>query len=395
MSNNFLIRDCEVYTPDNIIPNGFVKIQNGKIQTIGVGDYQKKSGDEFAIINAHGSKVIPGFIDTHVHGRDGFNFGDDIESTRNMLKTITQTGVTSLLPTLGARREFEQILEGIDNIIVVKESNPEGAVILGVHMEGPSFSKEKIARGSQPVDFFLEPRLSNLQIFFKHSKGNIKKLSIAPELPGAIEYIKAAHEMGIIVCAGHSAATYEEAIKGIENGVTCATHTFNGMLPLHHRNPGLIGAILTRDEVNAEFIPDGQHISPIAIQILARCKGIDQIHAVSDNTTFAGLPNGEYIDSERNRIVIKDDNRAYVKGGTLAGSVCPLILGFGVLINGAGFSIHETIKVMSFNPAKLLGIDHLTGSIETGKNADLLILDDKLNIMKTLVNGKIEFDMEQ
>lgn len=392
MKNQIVIQGGEIYTPFNIFPHGTIHINDGKITDVKKDSKIVNSKNGNRIIDAAGYKVIPGFIDTHVHGRDGFNFGDSIESTRQMLVNITKTGVTSLLPTIGAKPKFENILESIKNVIAVKEESNIGARILGIHMEGPSFSTDKIARGSQPVQFLLKPSIDDLREFSKAAKGQIKKISIAPELDGALEYIKEAHKMGMVIAAGHSAATYEETIQAISFGLNCATHTFNGMLPFHHREPGLIGAILTCDEINAEFIPDGQHISTVAIKVLLKCKGIDNLHAVSDNTTYAGLPDGEYRDEERDRIVIKEEYRAYVKGGTLAGSVCPLNYGLKVLVYDVGLALHDALKLFCVNPAKLIGVYSHKGSIEPGKDADILIVDENINIQKTIINGELVFE---
>ncbi|MDP2964501.1 MAG: N-acetylglucosamine-6-phosphate deacetylase [Pelolinea sp.] len=392
MKTQIVIQGGEIYTPFNIFSPGLIYINDGKITGVERGTVIDNKINRGDIVDATGLKVIPGFIDSHVHGRDGFNFGDSVESTSQMLVNMAKTGVTGVLPTIGAKPKFEQILESIKNVIVVKEKSKIGARILGIHMEGPSFSKDKVARGSQPVQFLIEPRLGDLYKFIEAAKGQIKKISIAPELDGALEYIKEASKLGIIVSAGHSMASYEEAMLAVSYGLNCATHSFNGMMPFHHREPGLIGAILTCDEINAEFIPDGQHISPVAIRLLLRCKGLNNLHAVSDNTIYAGLPNGEYKDKEKDRVVIKEEFRAYVKGGTLAGSVCPLNYGLKILVYEVGLALQDALKLFCVNPAKLIGAYDYKGSIEPGKDADILIVDDNFNIHKAFINGELAYE---
>jgi len=392
MKKTLIIQGGEIFTPSKIFSPGTIIVENGKINTIKEGTKCIDESAEKTIVDASGLKVIPGFIDTHVHGRDGHDFGDSIETTNQILKKITKTGVTSVLPTIGAKPKFEQILDSIQNVITVKEKSNGGAKILGIHMEGPSFSKEKIARGSQPVRFLRTPCLDDLYKFFDAAKGQIKKIAIAPELNGAIDYIREARKLGIVVCAGHSSATYEETLLAIEAGLNCATHTFNGMLPFHHRKPGLIGAILTRDEINAEFIPDGQHISPVAIKLLVRCKELKHVHAVSDNTIYAGLPNGEYQDEEKDRVVVKEENKAYVKGGTLAGSVCPLNHGLKVLVEEVGLDFENAIQLLSINPAKVIGVNDQKGSLEPDKDADIVLIDNDFTIHKTFVEGDLVYE---
>ena len=390
--DNLLIQAARIYTQSGVVAPGRMLIEDGVIQSISksTDDVPDLNGKKYQIYKFARFSIIPGFIDTHIHGRLGYEFGEDIKSTKRIAQDLPQSGVTSVLPTIGAKPSLEEILEAIEIVISVLEKADGGAEILGIHMEGPYFSKEKYARGSQPTQYFRSPSVTELHKFYNASNGSIKKISLAPELDGSINVIKEAVNLGIVVCAGHSNATYEESVTAIEAGLSCSTHTFNGMPPFHHRNPGLIGAILTHDEINAEFIPDGQHISPVAIKLLISCKSLDRIHAVSDNTRYAGLKDGEYREEKKGRTVIKEGNKAYVKGGTLAGSVCQLDYGFKILTDQVGLSIEDSIKLLSENPAKVIGIYERKGSIDIGKDADFLVIDDELNIRKTFIRGKIE-----
>jgi N-acetylglucosamine-6-phosphate deacetylase len=190
-----------------------------------------------------------------------------------------------------------------------------------------------------------------------------------------------------VASAGHTAATYEQMLEGIMAGIRSCCHTFNGMIPFHHRTPGVLGAVLTCEDVNAELIADCQHVSPVAMQILLRCKGTDLIHLITDNTYWAGLPNGPYEWSE-GRVVIKEDQRAYVKGGTLAGSVASLNFNVSNMVQRVGCSLAEAVKMATTNPARVIGVAGRKGSLEVGKDADLVIIDANVNVYLTMVKGE-------
>jgi N-acetylglucosamine-6-phosphate deacetylase len=211
-------------------------------------------------------------------------------------------------------------------------------------------------------------------------------MGIAPELDGALDVIREMVKLDIVPCSGHSAATYEQAMEAVQAGLSCAVHVFNGMIPLHHRRPGLLGAVLTCDEINAELIADGQHVSPVAMEILLRCKGVDGVHLVTDNTIWAGMPNGTYEDGDRT--IVKEDHRAYVMGGTLVGSVAPMNFCVGNIVRSVGCSLAEAIKMASLIPAVVIGVDDRKGSLEPGKDADLVVIDEEVKVYMTMVKGQ-------
>jgi N-acetylglucosamine-6-phosphate deacetylase len=202
--------------------------------------------------------VIPGFIDTHTHGRDGTYFGEDVPTTARLCRSIASTGVTSLLPTLASllptRYTLEMILERIRVVRRVMWEGTGGAEILGLHMEGPYLSGAETARGSQLVENMRPPSVVELQRMVAASEGSIRKMSIAPELEGALDVIREMVKLNIVPCAAHSTATYEQAMAAVRAGLSCAAHVFNGMVPFHHRRPGLLGAILTCEKINAELM---------------------------------------------------------------------------------------------------------------------------------------------
>lgn len=383
------IQAGRVLTPLKNIAPGIILIEGEKIVAVGQpAEVPTPAGA--TVIETTDKVVVPGFIDTHTHGRDGAYFGEDAETTAELCRSIVSTGVTSLLPTLASllptQYTLEMILDRIDVVRQVMMRDTGGAGILGVHMEGPCLSSADTARGSQLVINLRDPSVEELHRMVEASEGTIRKMSIAPELDGALDVIREMIRLNIVPCAGHSAATYEQAMEAVQAGLSCATHVFNGMIPLHHRKPGLLGAVLTCDEINAELIADGQHVSPTAMEILLRCKGVDGVHLVTDNTVWAGMPNGTYENGDRT--IVKEDHRAYVVGGTLVGSVAPMNLCVGNIVHSVGYSLAEAVKMASLNPAVVIGVDDRKGSLEPGKDADLVVIDEEAEVYMTMIKGQ-------
>jgi N-acetylglucosamine-6-phosphate deacetylase len=364
---------------------GTILIEDKKI--VAVGQSAEVSIPAGAtVIDATDKVVVPGFVDTHIHGRDGHRFGEDPETTAQLCRSVASTGVTSLLPTLGAQPTFEEILAHIDVVRQVMLQGTGGAEILGIHMEGPYLSGAETARGSQEVSNLRQPSVEELHQMVEVAEGTIRKMSIAPELDGALDVICEMVKLNIVPCAGHSTATYEQAMEAVQAGLSCAIHVFNGMIPLHHRRPGLLGAVLTCDEINAELIADGQHVSPAVMKILLRCKGVDRVHLITDNTIWAGMPNGTYEDGDRT--VVKEDRRAYVVGGTFVGSVAPMNLCVGNIVHSVGYSLAEAVKMASLIPAVVIGVDDRKGSLEPAKDADLVVVDEEVEVYITMIKGQ-------
>lgn len=390
MTNNMLaVRAGQILTPADQIEPGVILIKGEKITAVGPAEEIQIPVDA-KLINAADKIVAPGFIDTHIHGRNGHLFGEDVESTADICRTVTKTGTTSLLPTLGSWPGQERMLDDIRVVRQVMKAGSGGAEILGIHMEGPYLSGEDIAKGSQPVESLRTPSIAELNTMIEASEGTILKMTIAPELTGAMQVIQELVRAGILPSAGHTTATYETMMEAVELGLSSCCHTFNGMIPLHHRKVGVLGAVLTSDQINAELIADCQHVFPVAMQILWRCKGADRIHLVTDNTYWAGLPNGAYEWSE-GRTVIKEDQRAYVQGGTLAGSVATMNYDVGNMVRHVGCTLSEAINMASLTPAKVIDVADRKGSLEPGKDADLVVIDEQVNVYLTMVKGQVVF----
>ena len=348
-----------------------IEIENGIIKSLSSSD---KEGLNFA-----GCVVIPGFIDIHIHG---CNFADATDgkpdSAANMSKWLAKNGITSFCPTTMTlpadmlRKSFGYIADTI--------GKEEGAYIHGINMEGPFIAPEK--KGAQDGAHIVNP---DYELFCElNSICPVKLVDIAPEREGAEEFIKKATKH-CVVSAAHTTADYAKGMEAFGWGITHATHLYNAMSGLSSREPGMVGAVLDSKDVFAELICDGIHISPATLRITFNDLGEDRTVVISDATMSAGLEEGEYLLGGQK--IFKTD-AARLADGTLAGSSTNLFEEFQNIIK-FGIPLKQAIKSLTINPARTIGVDDKTGSIETGKNADLLILSEDFSEIKAVfVKGK-------
>lgn len=333
--------------------------------------------------SAEGCYISPGFIDIHIHGAGGFNTMDGTtEALNEISKSIIVKGTTSFLPTTMSMSSH-QIYGALDSVEEVMARDTEGAQVLGVHMEGPFISKEY--KGAQNEKYIISPAEDFLQGYEKI----IKIITIAPEIPGALDFIKKTREkQDIMFSLGHSGATFEESQRAIAAGVSHVTHLFNAMPPLHHRNPGIVGAAFS-SQVSVEFIADNIHINPALYQLILQIKGREKTVLVTDAMRAACLGEGEY-DHGGLRVFVKN-KRASLQDGTLAGSILTLDEAVRNIKKYTRLSLFEIVKLASLNPAKVLNISRSKGSISPGKDADLIIFDEGIQIKQAFVNGKLKY----
>lgn len=259
--------------------------------------------------------------------------------------------------------------------------------MLGAHLEGPFLSPEK--PGAQIVENIRTPSKEEFDELLNASKKSIKLITIAPEVPGAIELIKHASSLGVTVSLGHSNAKYEEALAGIKAGASHATHLFNAMRAYHHREPGILGAVLENPKVSVELIMDLVHVHPSIIRLVCKLKPNDKVISVTDAIRATDMPDGVY----KNRYELHVKNgEARLPDGTLAGSTLTLDKALHNLVFKLGIPLKDAVTMMTVNPAKDIRVDDEIGSIKVGKSADLVILDKNLNVMKTIVGGEIVFE---
>ena len=339
------------------------------------------------IIDAYGDYVSPGFIDVHIHGVAGCDTMDGTSySLQKIADTVIKTGVTSILATT-MTQEAEAIHKALANIRTFMGNQSEGANILGAHMEGPYISKQY--KGAQDEKNIQKPDMD----FVEKYADVIKMITFAPEVEGAEIFIESMKNYpNIVLSIGHSGATFKQASKAYENGVRHITHCFNAMSPLHHREPGVVGAALSKP-FSCELICDNIHVSPDFYQGFVDIKGKDKTVLITDSMRAGCLKEGTY--ELGGQEVIVEEGSVRLHDGTLAGSVLTLNKAIKNVSNETSLSIVETIYMASMAPAKVIGIDNRKGSIASRKDADICIHDENMIIRSTFVNGICQYRSEQ
>lgn len=371
--------NANVFTPSGYIYGGF-RVENGCFAEIVPGP---DKGDHKEGKDLRGAKVLPGLIDIHTHGNSGADFSDgDAEGLRRMARYLAKNGVTGFAPA-SVTLPYEMLDSAFKTAEELHRDRPaDCARLLGIHMEGPFFSEKK--KGAQNGDYLRIPDYEAFKNLYDGCGGLIRIADIAPELPGAMEFTKKAANL-CTVSVAHTDANYEEAAAVFDAGASLLTHLFNAMPPVHHRSPGVIGAAGEKEEVSAELICDGIHVHPSAVRMAFRLFP-GRICLISDALRCCGMPDGSY-DLGGQEVVLKD-GAACLADGTIAGSAVNL---FDCLRNAVRFGIteEEAILAATLNPARKIGADAVTGSIEAGKYADFVVCDDALHLKQVYIDGII------
>jgi len=345
-----------------------------------------KSTDENTI-DASGCYVIPGLVDVHFHGCVGEDFSDATpDGLQAMADYELSEGVTYICPA-GMTLPEEQLSPICKNAAAHKEKNGGGAELVGVHLEGPFLSSAK--KGAQNSDFLHDPDVPMLRRLQADAKGLVKLVTVAPEQPGAMEFIRTATAEGIHISVGHTIADYDTACAAFEAGADHATHLYNGMPSLHHREPGVIGAAFDNKHVMPEIICDGIHVHGSVIRATFEMFGAERMILISDSLRATGMPDGEYPFG--GQMIEVHGNRATLLGHpeTLAGSVTSLM---GCMRQAVKFGIPlaDAVRAASYNPAKSIGLESRIGSLEEGKDASFVLLDkESLEVKKIVFRGEI------
>jgi len=331
-------------------------------------------------------RIYPGFIDTHCHGAMGFDTNEaDEAGLKQWLSIAVKEGVTSLCPTTITQGE-EVLTKALKNVVNVMNQEPFGAQIVGVHFEGPYLCSKY--KGAQPEEFIVKPNLEQFKRYEKASNGLIKIMTMAVENDEDYELIDYASRNGVAINIGHSAASYSESIFAIANGASGFTHTFNGMGPFNHREPGTVGAALRIGSAYAELICDGIHVSWPAVNVLFHAKGKDHIVMVTDALQAKGVGEGRYIFGGQ-AIDIRSNGGAYLADtDRLAGSTLGYNQSLKNVIELASVNEVSAINSGTINPARVLKIDHKKGRIRANYDADLVILDRDYEVVETYVLGQ-------
>ncbi|WP_339127186.1 N-acetylglucosamine-6-phosphate deacetylase [Fusobacterium varium] len=365
----------------NRIVSGDLLVIDGKIKKITENENPLYENG----IDLKGKYVVPGFIDAHIHGAYG---ADAMDGTVEALKTISsfvvKHGTTNFLATtLTSTKEIlKNVLEKIGE---VQDKELDGANIFGAHMEGPYFDIQY--KGAQNEKYMKPAGIEEIKEYLNVKPGLVKLFSLSPKGDAALEAIKFLKENGVIVSVGHSAVYFDDVQKAIKAGLSHSTHTYNGMRGFTHREPGVVGAVLTNDAVMAEIIFDKIHVHPEAVRLLLKAKGVDKVECITDAMSATGLPDGNYKLGELD-VYVKDSQARLVSNDSLAGSVLTLDKAFKNVIE-LGYSIFDAVKMTSTNAAKEFGLN--TGEISEGKDADLVVLNDDYSVNMTFVKGKLKY----
>jgi N-acetylglucosamine-6-phosphate deacetylase len=383
--STFLLHTARALTPTAEIPSAGILVRDGVIEAIGPRQSMSLPADAQEI-SAEEQTAIPGFVDVHIHGAGGH---DVMEGTDEALTVVAQTlarhGTTSFVATTVTASPDDtcRSVEGIARFIMQQpKTDDPRAEVLGVHYEGPFLNKAR--RGVHPAEWLQAPSTELLERLLQCASGNARILTLAPELLGAVPCIEAAHTAGVVVAMGHTDATYEEARAAISRGVRHAVHVYNAMRPFSHRDSGVIGAVLTSTEVSAELIADGVHVEEAAMRVLVQAKGPGGVILVSDGISATGMPDGKYYLGNFEVTVLNGVCRN--AEGKLAGSTLTLDRALRNIV-ALGIPLPDAARMLTTNPAKLLGIEFKKGALRTGADADIVLLDQNLQITNVWTRG--------
>ena len=379
-----LLRVGRAFTPTVELADAAILFRDGVIEEIGPRDaLTLPSGSQE--IAALDKIAVPGFIDVHIHGAGGH---DVMEGSSEALAAVTSTvarhGTTSMVATTVTANPDDTVrsIESIAKYICGQHESSARAEVLGLHFEGPFISPAR--RGVHPTEWIKLPSAELLQRFLNAADGKAQILTIAPELLGAAPCIAAARKAGMVVAMGHTDATYEQARAAIAHGARHAVHVYNAMRPFSHRDSGVIGAVLTSPEVSAELIADGVHVDEAAMRLLLQAKGAGGVVLISDGISATGMPDGKYMLGQFEVTVSGGVCRN--AEGKLAGSTLTLDRALRNIV-GLGAALGDAVRMLTANPASLLGLEFKKGVLRTGADADIVLLDESLQVNRVYVRG--------
>lgn len=384
-----VISNGTVITPYREIPNGTVVVENGKITGIYNGPVEVAGAEK---IDAGGNYISPGFIDIHIHGGGGADFMDGtVDAFLRIAETHARYGTTSMVPTT-LTAEKEDLLNTLDVYKKAVEQNSRGAEFLGIHLEGPYFALSQ--RGAQDPRYIRDPDPAEYEEVLAYSS-DIVRWSAAPELNGAIEFGRRLREKGILAAVAHTDARYEHVLEAWDNGYTLATHLYSAMSGVTRQNAfryaGTIESAFLLD-MDVEIIGDGIHLPAPLLQLIYKIKGADKTALITDAMRAAGMPEGEStLGSLKNglKVIVEDGVAKLPDRTSFAGSVATFDRLVRNMISLGGVNLREAVRMASTTPARIMGVLDRKGTIQAGKDADIVIFDNDIHIKHTIVGGKL------
>jgi N-acetylglucosamine-6-phosphate deacetylase len=379
-----LLTGAQVYLADGIKKNSGLLLEEGVIAAV-TGQAKSKT-----MLNFPASyHIVPGFIDLHVHGARGHDVMDgNVTALTNISAALAAEGTTAFLATTmtATPAAIEQALVTVRDFMLTQTAG-QGARVLGVHLEGPFIAAAKM--GAQPGDKILAPNVELMRNWQELAANNVKLVTLAPELADSVALIHYLREQGVVASIGHTDATYAETVSAIAAGCTHGTHLFNAMRGIHQREPGAVTALLLAADVMVELILDGVHLHPAIVQLVLRTKGLENIVLVTDAMRAKCLADGCYELGGQEVLVSKGEAR--LADGTLAGSVLSMSAALRNVLEFTGCGLGDALRMVAENPARVLGLFDRKGSIEVGKDADVVVLDEDLNVVVTVCGGGIAY----
>ncbi len=383
MKRSLFVKNVTIFTESEGIVKGSIVLEDSTIKEIH-NNVNTTPPENAQIIDGRGLNLIPGFIDGHIHGAAGADVMDSTEKALDtMAEVLPKEGTTSFLATT-ITQSPESIEDALRNVAEYKSKRGQ-AEVMGVHLEGPFIEKSK--KGAQPLEFIMKPDIGQFKKWQQLSGNKIKTITLAPEHDEDGTFIRSLYESGVNVSAGHTATGFDGMKTAIAQGVRQVTHICNAMSGIHHRDIGVLGAAFQLEELRAELIADGIHVSPEMLQLIYSNMGSERLILITDAMRAKCLHSGAYELGGQPVNVTED--RAVLDDGTLAGSILKMYQGAQQMLQLKDVSIKSVVEMASSNPAKQLGVFDKKGSIKVGKDADLLLVDDDLHIKYTICRGEI------
>ena len=381
-----------IITPYRYIRNGTILVENGVINAVAEGNLDFADS---VVIDAKGKYISPGFIDLHIHGGGGYDFMDGTEEAFLKIAELhARYGTTAMVPTT-LTSEKEDLLKTLDIYESANRNNINGSQFLGMHLEGPYFALSQ--RGAQDPRYIRNPDPAEYEEILAYSS-SITRWSAAPELPGAIQFGKRLRQKGILAAVAHTDAIYEEVLEAYENGYSLATHLYSAMSGVTRRNAfryaGTIESAYLLD-MDVEIIADGVHLPAPLLKLVYKIKGADKTALITDAMRAAGMPEGESVLGPLKtglKVIVEDGVAKLPDRTSFAGSVSTADRLVRTMVQIADVPLLEAIRMITATPARIMGVENSKGSLVSGKDADIVIFDENINIEKTIIGGRIVYD---